>query len=64
MPVDPTQPPSTPKNRALDRLRDAVRKPVPPDRQEASGTTPRGNQAQDDREVDRGREKLSSVLGH
>jgi hypothetical protein len=64
MPVDPTQPPSTPKNRALGRLRDAVREPVPPERRDAGATTPRGNQRQDDREVDRGREKLSSVLGH
>lgn len=64
MPVDPTQPPSTPKNRALDRLRDAVREPGPPDAREAGSTTPRGNQRQDDREVDKGREKLSTVLGH
>jgi hypothetical protein len=64
MPVDPKQPPSTPKNRALDRLRDAAREPVPPDRAEGEGTTPRGNQPPDDGEVRRGEEKLSAVLGH
>jgi len=65
MPLDPSQPASTPKNRALDRLRDAVSDMSPPERGETDGAaTPRGNGQRDPRELSEAEQKLSSVLGH
>lgn len=64
MTVDPTESSATPEHRALDRLRSAVREMETSDDSRDGASSPRGNQAPDDREVQRSEEKLSSVLGH
>ena len=64
MTVDPRESSATPKHRALDRLRTAVREMEPFEARQGGASSPRGNQAPDDDEVRRGEEKLSTVLGH
>ncbi len=63
MTVDPAESSATPKNRALDRLRNAVQEMEPAADTQADASTPRGNQPPDDREVRREEEKLDAVLG-